>query len=256
MPFFDNINQRREILLNNIFGVDLNEESVEITKLSLFLKVCRKDLKLPNLNNNIKNGNSLIDNPKYTKHPFNWKKEFEEIIDNGGFDIVIGNPPYVRQEKIKEIKPYLKELYEVYAGVADLYVYFFEKGLNLLCDGGFLSFISSNKFTRSKYGRPLRKHLLKYHLKTYNDYTGKSVFADATVDPCVLIIKKEDYKPNLCVWVDDNFSLELCRLKEDSWSFEPSEILDLKDKINSQGTKIKDIADIKIYYGTVIKIEE
>ena len=71
------IEERREILLNNIYGVDLNEESVEITKLSLFLKVCRKGLKLPNLEKNIKCGNSLIDDPEYTDKPFKWKEEFQ-----------------------------------------------------------------------------------------------------------------------------------------------------------------------------------
>ncbi len=99
---WDPIEERREILLNNIYGVDLNEESVEITKLSLFLKVCRKGLILPNLEKNIKCGNSIIDDPEYTDKPFNWKKEFPEIFQNGGFDIVIGNPPYVRQENIKK----------------------------------------------------------------------------------------------------------------------------------------------------------
>jgi type I restriction-modification system DNA methylase subunit len=124
---FDHIEKRREILLNNIYGVDLNEESVEITKLSLFLKVCRKNLKLPNIDKNIKNGNSLIDDPKYTDKPFNWNESFSEIFKEGGFDIVIGNPPYVRQEKIKEIKPYLKENYEVYTGISDLLRIFLKK---------------------------------------------------------------------------------------------------------------------------------
>ena len=248
-PFFDNINQRREILLKNIYGVDLNPESVEITKLSLFLKVCRKDLKLPNLNNNIKCGNSLIDDPEFTDKPFNWNKEYKEIIDNGGFDIVIGNPPYVRQEQIKEIKPYLKENYLVYTGVADLYVYFFEKGLKLLKHKGMFAFIVSNKFTRAQYGKPLRNFILKYHLMEYNDYTGKNVFMDATVDPCIIIIKKEPYIPSLTVKVNNRFHLDQTRLNEDSWVFERPEVLDLKDKINKQGTKIKDINGINIYYG-------
>jgi len=81
---FDHIEKRREILLNNIYGVDLNEESVEITKLSLFLKVCRKNLKLPNLDKKIKCGNSLIDDLKYTDKPFNWEKTFPEILIGGG----------------------------------------------------------------------------------------------------------------------------------------------------------------------------
>ena len=95
MPYFDTIEERRQILLDNIYGVDLNEESVEITKLSLFLKVCKTGLKLPNLDNNIKCGNSLIEDPEYTDKPFNWENEFKEIFEDGGFDVLIGNPPYV-----------------------------------------------------------------------------------------------------------------------------------------------------------------
>ena len=89
--------------------------------------------------------------------PFNWEVEFPEIFNENGFDIVIGNPPYVRQERIKEIKPYLKDNYEVYTGVADLYVYFFEKGLKLLKNRGMFSFICSNKFARVNYGKNLQK---------------------------------------------------------------------------------------------------
>jgi hypothetical protein len=90
---FDAIEKRREILLDNIYGVDLNSESVEITKLSLFLKVCEKDKKLPAIDNNIKCGNSLIDDPEFTDKPFKWEEKFKEIFKEGGFDIVIGNPP-------------------------------------------------------------------------------------------------------------------------------------------------------------------
>ena len=166
-PYFDNIGQRREILLNNIYGVDLNEESVDTTKLSLFLKVCRKGLKLPNLDKNIKCGNSIIDDPEYTDKPFKWEEEFPEIFVEGGFDVVIGNPPYVRQEKIKDIKPYLKNNYETYTGVADLYIYFFERGLKLLKEGGMFSFICSNKFTKANYGNNLRNYILKNELQQY-----------------------------------------------------------------------------------------
>ena len=100
---FDALSKRREILLDNIYGVDLNPESVEITKLSLFLKVCEKGKKLPDLDNNIKCGNSLIDDPKFTDKPFNWEEEFKEIFEAGGFDIVIGNPPYVVKNELKKL---------------------------------------------------------------------------------------------------------------------------------------------------------
>ena len=122
---------------------------------------------LPNLEKNIKCGNSLIDDPEFTDKPFKWKIEFPEIFKEGGFDVVIGNPPYVRQEKIKEIKTYLENHYEVYTGVADLFVYFFEKGLNLLKKGGIFSYICSNKFTQTKNDGPLRKFILDHKFLKY-----------------------------------------------------------------------------------------
>lgn len=248
--FFDNISERRKILKDNIYGVDINEESVEITKLALFLKVSSKDSALPDLDRNIKCGNSLIDNPEYAgEKAFQWRKEFPEIFREGGFDIVIGNPPYVRQEKIKEIKPYLKEKYEVYTGTADLYVYFFEKGLKILKDGGMFSFICSNKFTGANYGRNLRRFILKNEFKQYVDYSGKNVFKDATVDPCIIIIKKGQNETKNRVLVNDEFEIYQSRLDEGAWNFVKPEILDLKDKIEGKGTKIGDLSSVHIHYG-------
>jgi hypothetical protein len=244
---FDHIEKRREILLNNIYGVDLNEESVEITKLSLFLKVCRKNLKLPNLDKNIKNGNSLIDNPDFTDKPFNWKGEFPDIFKDGGFDVVIGNPPYVRQERIKEIKSYLKDNYEVYTGVADLFAYFFEKGLKIINRNGYFSFICSNKFTQTKSDMPLRKFILKHEFLKFTDYTGKDVFKDVTTNPAIFVIKNS-LNVNNDIIINESFKIPQNRLNEEIWSFKDPKILDLKDKINKIGVKLKDL-DVKIYYG-------
>lgn len=241
-------------MLNNIHGVDLNEESIEITKLSLFLKVCKKGLKLPNLDKNIKCGNSLIKITKYTDKPFNWEKEFKQVFEEGGFDIVIGNPPYVRQEKIKEFKPYFKDNYETYTGVADLYVYFFEKGLKSLKNNGYLAFICSNKFTRANYGKNLRNLILKNNMINYNDYTGENVFVDATVDPSVIIINKSESQEDILI--NNDFYMDQNRLDDGSWSFEPPEILNLKDKIMSKGTKIKDIDGMTINRGILTGFNE
>jgi len=253
IPFIDNIEERRKILLDNIFGVDLNEESVEITKLSLFLKVCKEGLKLPNLDNNIKCGNSLIDDPRYTDKPFNWEENFKKIFEDGGFDIVIGNPPYVRMEKIKDIKPFLKRNYVTYSGRSDLYVYFFEKGLNVLKDNGMFSFICSDKFIKAKYGKALRNFILDYSFLKYvnytTDHTGKKVFEDTTTYPCVTVIKKTHPKSDSKIVVNESFEILQSKLDSHTWNLEPSHILDLKEKVYSSSIRLKEIPSLKIRYG-------
>lgn len=246
--YFDEVNTRRDILIYNIYGVDLNEESVDITKLSLFLKVCQKDRKLPELDNNIKCGNSLIDDLEYSDKPFNWEKEFPYIFQSGGFDIVIGNPPYVKQGKIKDMKPYLKKNYKVYTGTSDLFVYFFEQGLNLLKDHGMFSFICSNKFTQTKNDGPLRNLILSHKFLKYIDYTGKKVFEEVTTNPAVFVIKK-DLAIDNNININDEFEIPQKRLDNGIWSLKNPKILDLMDKIIEKGIKLKDKHDLKIYYG-------
>ena len=136
----------RQILQENLFGVDLNAESVEITKLSLWLKTARRDKPLDNLDANIRTGNSLIEPPgpgappalaaafaalPPDARPFDWQAAFPAVFARGGFDIVLGNPPYVRQELLTPLKPWFAARYASYHGVADLYVYFYERGLEL-----------------------------------------------------------------------------------------------------------------------------
>lgn len=107
-----------DILTNNLFGVDINAESVEIARLSLWLVTAEIGKPLTSLKDNIKQGNSLIADKTLDKRAFSWQGNFKE------FDVVLGNPPYVRQERLSAIKPYLEAHYKTYHGVADLYTYF------------------------------------------------------------------------------------------------------------------------------------
>ena len=184
----------KEILQNNIFGVDLNKESVEITKLSLWLKTADKNKTLASLENNIKCGNSLIDDPEIAGDlAFNWEKEFPEVFANGGFDIVVGNPPYVSAEYISEIDKtfYEKNYYSAY-GRQNLYIIFYEKAINLLKENGNLGFITPYTILKNMYYKEIREYILKNtSILEIIDFKGITVFQDAGVDSIILLLKKE-----------------------------------------------------------------
>ena len=184
----------KKILQNNIFGVDLNKESVEITKLSLWLKTADKNKTLASLENNIKCGNSLIDDPEIAGDlAFNWEKEFPEVFANGGFDIVVGNPPYVSAEYISEIDKtfYEKNYYSAY-GRQNLYIIFYEKAINLLKENGNLGFITPYTILKNMYYKEIREYILKNtSILEIIDFKGITVFQDAGVDSIILLLKKE-----------------------------------------------------------------
>lgn len=186
------------ILENNLYGVDINEDAIEIAKLSLWLHTAKKGRKLSNLSNNIKCGNSLIDDATIAgDKAFKWEEEFENVFDKGGFDVVIGNPPYVRHELIKENKLIYEQTYECFNSTADLYTYFFEKGLKILRKEGSLGFISPNKFMNSKYGEQLRNYLNNFQIKQIIDFGELRVFSDASTFPCIFIISKSTNEKNV-----------------------------------------------------------
>ncbi|MBK9325437.1 MAG: N-6 DNA methylase [Hydrogenophilales bacterium] len=181
----------REILNGNLYGVDLNPESIEISKLSLWLKTAQYGKPLESLEANLRVGNSLIDDSAYTPRPFDWQAAFPDVFADGGFDVVLGNPPYVRMERLKAIKPYLEKHYAVASDRADLYGYFYELGLRLLKPGGRLGYISSSTFFKTGSGGPLRRHLLDHaHIRTLVDFGDIQVFEGVTTYPAIVVLDK------------------------------------------------------------------
>ncbi|MCA0131757.1 Eco57I restriction-modification methylase domain-containing protein [Winogradskyella alexanderae] len=179
------------ILENNIYGVDLNEESVEIAKLSLWLRTAQPRRKLNDLSSNIKCGNSLIDSKTVAgDKAFNWQEQFPQIFDKGGFDVVIGNPPYVRAELLTNYLGYFEKNYLVYHSASDLFAYFYELGSKLINENGLMGFIS-NTFDKTTAGKILREYLTnKTSLKEYIDFTEVQIFEGATTYPVIIILER------------------------------------------------------------------
>ncbi|MBP6755369.1 MAG: N-6 DNA methylase, partial [Bacteroidia bacterium] len=182
------------ILENNLFGVDLNEESVEIAKLSLWLRTAQPNRKLNDLNSNIKCGNSLIDDPEVADDKaFNWQQAFPKVFEKGGFDVIIGNPPYVPTEYIAEIdKTYLEKNYQSAFGRMNLYPIFYEKGIQVLRKNGVLGFITPYTILKNQYYKEARKFIIdNTKILELIDFKGILVFQDAAVDSIILILEKE-----------------------------------------------------------------
>lgn len=194
----------KKILINNIYGVDLNKESVEITKLSLWLKTANEYSTLTTLDNNIKCGDSLIDCETIAgKNAFNWEKEFKDIIDSGGFDIVIGNPPYLDSENMSknlpDIRKACKMKFKTAKGNWDMFVVFIEQGLNVLKKGGMISYVIPNKLIGADYTESLRELLVNYKIIQLRDYSTIEVFKDADVYPITFLLQKSEEKQDILV---------------------------------------------------------
>ncbi len=205
---------------------------------------------------------------------FEWRFEFPEVLDDEGnflgFDCIIGNPPYIRQEHIKDIKPLLeKQYHNFYNSTADIYTYFFALSYHLLKEKGFNAFITSNKYARAKYGAKLRELLLKKTtIVSYMELNALKVFESATVDTSIMSFIKQTppkesdfryYEPT----PDDKNDLKSARslpmkqnaLSTESFIFANAKLLDLRDKIESVGTPLKNW-DIQIYRGILTGANE
>ncbi|MCQ2723738.1 class I SAM-dependent DNA methyltransferase [Helicobacter pylori] len=206
------------------------------------------------------------ENERYA-NAFEWRFEFPEVLDDegdfSGFDCIIGNPPYIRQEQIKDLKPLLeKQYHNFYNSTADIYTYFFALSFHLLKEKGFSAFITSNKYARAKYGAKLREWLLKKTtIVSYMELNALKVFESAAVDTSIMnFIKQTPPKENSFKYYEPTpndkddlkntpyLSMKQNALSTESFIFANATLLDLRDKIESVGTPLKDW-DIQINYG-------
>ena len=252
------IEQKQSILLNNLFGVDIDTQAVEVTKLSLLLKLLENehiestgllfkhsDLKLlPDLSDNIKCGNSLIGSDFYENkelslfddenikkiNAFDWEKEFPGTINNGGFDCVIGNPPYVKEHTDKSAFQFKDgKLKKYYKGKMDLWYAFACFAIDLLKDNGLHSFIATNNWITNYGALILRNKIInETRIFKYADFADYKVFKNASIQTMIYVVKKEKppklYKIKYTKLLNKNITID-----------------DLKDTLNTDIWKFKNI---------------
>ncbi len=287
------IAEKKRILTTHIFGVDIDRQAVEVTKLSLLLKVLEgestetlqmalpgfQERALPNLDNNVKCGNSLIGPDYFTGqllpdadelrrvNPFDWATQFPDAMKAGGFDCVIGNPPYIRIQTMKEWAPLeveiYKELYEsASAGNYDIYVVFVEKALSLLNKRGRLGFILPHKFFNAQYGESLRSLLAQgKHLAQVVHFGDQQVFAGATTYTCLLFLDKAGRDECQFVKVDDltawratgqatEGTILAASITAAEWNFAVGKGAALFERLSRMPVRLKDVAE-RIFQGII-----
>ena len=216
-----------------------------------------------------------IKSNKIYENAFEWRFEFPEVLnDEGdfiGFDVVIGNPPYIRQEEIITIKPYLSERYLCFAGTADLYVYFVEFGMSLLKSQGSFIFILPNKWMRTGYGKALRDYLQGLEIKTLIDFGDLPVFEEATTYPCILNISKQpssgkllaltisslNFPEGLFHFVEENAcKIDQSSFQSQGWILNDLSVNDLIKKIKNQGYSLNEYVNGNIFRGILTGLNE
>ncbi len=247
-------NVENHILENNIFGVDINEESVEIARLSLWLRTAQKGRKLSTLSSNIKVGNSLIDDPEVAGDlAFNWQAQFPQVFAKGGFDVVVGNPPYLRVQGLRTNFEFESKFYESNfesaTGRFDIYVLFIEKAYSLISIEGKVSFILPHKFLVSDFGSGIRLFLAKNKaVELLLHFGSEMVFQDASTYTCVLTLGKKNlnmrYKQILPKELFDFLvfdEFDISSFSDNSWNLQDVKNSKLLEKLNSLKLKVNDI---------------
>ena len=249
----------REILTNNLFGVDISDEAIQICRLSIWIKTAQHGKLLNELDRNFRVGNSVVGDPAVDERALDWRTAFDQVFADGGFDVVVGNPPYVRQELIADSKPYLEGNYATYHGAADLFVYFYELGIRLLRPGGRLSYVVTNKWLKSGYAEPLREffHDQAWVREVVDFGHAKQIFPDADVLPVILVAQRPDEssppaETSICVIPRDElkiddlesqassraFSVPREALGRPAWQLEPPEVRELMEQLTSENDSL------------------
>jgi hypothetical protein len=293
------IEEKKRVLIAHIFGVDIDPQAVEVSKLSLLLKVLEgetdqtygdqmkifQERALPNLADNIKCGNSLIGSDYFTGklipdpeelkriNPFDWNQAFPEAMKAGGFDCVIGNPPYVRQESLgPQFKEYAQKNFASYAGTADLYTYFIEKAHSLLAEGSSFGMICSNKFMRANYGRPLRSFIAtQTTLDQIVDFGELPVFEKAATFPAIVLtqnikpkkqkfiyapIKRLDFQSLEAEVKSIGDTLDGRSLSGDNWTLAKAQEIVIFEKMKKRGIPLGEYVKGRIFYGLKTGLNE
>ncbi|GAB4427790.1 MAG: Eco57I restriction-modification methylase domain-containing protein [Turneriella sp.] len=301
------IAEKKRLLLTHIYGVDIDANAVEVTKLNLMLKALedensatvalafasrKKDNQtqslgfreriLPDLDKNIHCGNSVVgldyfdgrlpeNVPSDERRKINAFDYEHAFAGSAGFDIVIGNPPYVRQEILgADFKRYAQKTFKTYAGTADLYTYFIEKSLGLLAKDGTYSVIVANKWLRANYGEPLRQFLRTKRIDHIVDFGDLQVFAGATTYPCILKASNRapddffvcnvpslDFDNLAALVAQKQFKVSLANLaKSGGWSLVNDAEAKLLAKIKAAGVPLGEYVGGKIYRGVLTGLNE
>ena len=281
--------ERKRILLTHIYGVDIDAQAVEVTKLSLLLKMLEGENNdslnaqsalfqkrvLPDLETNIKSGNSLIgsdfydsvqinlfdEEERYRINVFDWEDEFAQVFADGGFDAVIGNPPYIRIQALKEFAPKEVEFYKTKYQAAgkgnyDIYVVFVERSLQLLNQRGKLGFILPHKFFNAKYGEPVREVITQgNHLAEIVHFSDEQVFKNATTYTCLLFLEataRDEFTfrgaDDLAEWRLNKTAKEgtvsASKATGEEWNFSTGREADLYHKLLAVPTKLGSFTNI------------
>jgi hypothetical protein len=261
------------VLRDCLFGVDRSGEAVEIAKLALWLKTAEYGKKLTLLEENLIQGNSVVSDPEIDPLAINWDTGVGPQGPlgpkwTGGFDVVLGNPPYVRQELLTDYKAHWRENMQSFSGQADLFVYFFERSIKLLRPGGRLGFIVSNKWMRAGYAERLRDFLARHcTVDVIVDFGHAPIFPDAAVHPVILTLRRATAPPEhtvrvtrypreqlgqdvLAVYVEQaSYRLPQNRLGANAWTLQSPQVESLLSRLRAAGPTLDSLPGKRPLYG-------